>query len=808
MYKHFPLAVFVLLLLATCTTPFFAQTISGFVRTSAGEPAEFATIKLLHFPDSVLVAGTVADGDGAFVFQNLVPGDYRVQCALIGYADVSSAFISLKKDGQVRLEPLLLGASNVLQEATVTAKLPTIERQIDKTVVNVEGSTLAAGNNVLELLQRSPGVVITPQGSVMLEGKSGVTILVDGKPTQLSGDQLLAFLQSMPGESVSKIELITRPSSKYDAEGVSGIINIRLKKNQNLGLNGSFSAGNTQGIHARLRSGLNLNYRPGKINVFGNGNLLQAAQSVGQTIVRYTDGKVFEQTNPLLERFKSQSFKAGADLFASDRHTFGVLVVGNFYQNNARKQNLTQISQEGKSVIDSSLQSLITAPMQNNRLAYNINYRFADTLGNELTFDADRIVFRSTGSNLLDNSYFDLENKLTSSDALFSAIGSDIQIWSLKTDYVKNRKNGWKLETGAKMNWASSMNDIRSEIARGGNTQPDAGRTNRFDYRENIAAAYANVGKKGEKINWQVGLRAEGTDVQGTSTDLYGQVLNNPDTTYGGLFPTAYLQYTLKPMHQLGISYNRRLSRPAYQDMNPFVWQADPYTSERGNPYLRPAYTNALELTYTYKYAASASLGYSRTTDLVNTVARQDGDQIYTQAQNLQQQENISLNINLPLPIKSWWEGYMWLGVWHNQFRSTLADDQLNAGSFGGGCYLGQNFTLPQGYGLEASFWAQFPTQDGFFSNRGISSASIGAKKSLWKKTATVKLAVNDLFHTQRWTQSTDFGSVRGTISNNWESQNVALSFSWNFGNQNLKTRNRDTGGAEDSAGRIKARKE
>jgi len=553
---------------------------------------------------------------------------------------------------------------------------------------------------------------------------------------------------------------------------------------------------------------LNLNYRPGKINVFGNGNVLQAGQSVGQTIERYADGKEFYQINPLVEHFQSQSFKAGADFFVNERSTLGVLVLGNFYRNDSRKDNFTQISNIGSALIDSSLYSKIIAPMQNDRLSYNFNYRFADTLGNELTFDADRIDFGSSGTNRLENQRFDQENKFVKGDVLNSTIGSDIQVWSLKTDYTKNRKNGWKIEAGAKVNWTDSRNDIRSVQEIDGLSQPDAGRTNRFDYRENIAAAYSNVGKQGAKINWQLGLRGERTDVLGASTDLYGQVLNNPDTTYFGLFPTAYLQYTLQPMHQLGLAYNRRLSRPAYQDMNPFVWQIDPYTSERGNPYLRPAYTNSIELTYTYKYAASISIGYNRTTDLVNTVARQEGDQAYTQSQNLQQQDNVSLNLNLPLPIKSWWEGYVWLGVWHNQFQSALADGQLNAGSFGGGCYLSQNFTLKHGYGLEASFWAQFPTREGTFINRGIGSASAGVKKSFWKDRATVKLVVNDLFNTQRWSQSTDFGSVRATISNTWESQNVALSFNWNFGNQNLKTRNRNNGGAQDSDGRIKARKE
>lgn len=808
MFKHFTCCCLALFLQTAFFSNLAAQSMAGTILTAANVPAEFASVRLLRAADSTFVAGTAANSDGGFSFQQVTVGDYRLQGLLIGYADIFSPVIAVKIGDALRLEPLRFASATILQEATVTAKLPTIERQLDKVVVNVEGSTLAAGNNALELLQRSPGVVVTPQGAVMLEGKSGVMVMVDGKPTQLSGDQLVAFLQSMPGESVAKIELIARPSSKYDAEGVSGIINIRLKKNQNLGLNGTFSAGNTQSIHARLRTGLNLNYRPGKINLFGNGNLLDGAQSVGQTIERYANGQVFHQMNPMVEYFGTRSFKAGADFFANDRHTLGVLVLGNFYQNDSRKDNLTQISQEGNALIDSTLRSRIVTPMHNDRLTYNVNYRFADTLGHELTFDADRIAFRSAGTNTLENQRFDRENILLANEALRSTIGSDIMVWSLKTDYVQNHKNGLKLEAGAKVNWTNSNNDIQSTRAADGRSEPDAGRTNRFDYRENIAAAYTNVARQGQKFNWQVGLRAERTAVQGRSTDLYGQVLNNPDTTYLGLFPTAYLQYTLAPMHQLGLAYNRRLGRPAYQDLNPFVWQIDPYTSERGNPYLRPAYTNSVEMTYTYKYAASAALGYSRTTDLVSTIARQVGEQAYTQPQNLNQRDNISLNVNMPLPIKAWWEGYLWLGVWHNQFRSQLADGQLSAGSFGGGCYVSQQFNVGKGYGLEASFWAQFPTREGVFVNRGISSASAGAKKSLWDNKATLKIAINDLFGTQRWMESVDFGSVRGTIRNTWESQNIALSFTWNFGNQNLKTRNRKSGGAEDSDERIKARKE
>jgi len=797
MYKHFlfcSLFFFFQIIAAT------AQTLSGTVRTDAGEPASFVSVRLLSLPDSTLKAGTATDNQGAYRFPNLSSGKYLLQFSLIGNAD---AYSPVSMEGlDVQLNPVVLVASNLLQEAVVSASKPLIERQIDKVVVNVEGSALATGNNVLELLQRAPGVVVTPQGAIMLEGKSGVLLTIDGKSTQLSGDALTAFLQSIPAESISKIELIANPSSRYDAEGISGIINIRLKKNQNLGLNGVLSAGNTQSIHARPRVGLNLNYRPGKVNVFGNAGLSKGAQSVGQSILRISNGLVLDQDNPMVERFGATSVKAGADYFAGDRHTFGVLVLGNFYNNDSWKDNRTAFRNENSAVVDSTLLSKITAQSGNNRLNYNLNYRFADTSGLELTVDADYLTFTGDGNNLL-------ENRLDGTpDVLQTGTRSDIGVWSMKTDLSKNYKNGFKLEAGAKWNKTDSENDIESMRRAGEEWQADPGRTNLFDYRENIAAAYFNLGKQGAKLNWQVGVRTEHTNIQGRSVDLYGQAVNNPDTAYTGFFPTAYLQYTLKPMHQIGLSANRRLSRPAYQDMNPFVWQSDPYNSERGNPYLRPAYTNAVELTYTYRYAASISIGYSRTNDGISTIARQQGEQAYVQPVNLNRQDNFSLNVNMPLPVKPWWEGYLWIGVWHNRFVSQLDEDALDTRTFGGGCYMSQQFKLGRGYQLEGSMWAQFPTSDGIFKNKGIYSVFLGAKKSLFHDNASLKITVNDLFRTQRWNQSLDFGGLRGTITNNWESQNLAIGFTWKFGNQSLKTRNREQGGVGDSEARIKGKKE
>lgn len=800
MYKHLYSATLFFFLLLHATT---AQTLSGVLRTDNSEPAAFAGVRLLSLPDSTLKAGTISDVQGVFRFPKLDSGKYVVQCSLTGYSTTYSSVFQMQGE-DIRLDIITMSSSAMLKEAVISAGRPLVERQIDKVVVNVENSALMAGGNALELLQRAPGVVVTPQGNFMLDGKSGVLVTVDGKSTQLSGDALTAFLQSIPAESVSKLELISQPSSRYDAQGISGIINIRMKKNRAPGMNGTLTGGTTQSIHGRPRVGLNLNYRPGKWNVFGNVGLNKGAQSVNETIVRTSNGQTLDQHNPMTEQFGSTSMKTGADYFANDRHTFGLLVLGNFYNNDAVKNNRTIFRNENSLYADSILAGTVTTQSDNKRLDYNANYRFADTSGMEITVDADYLVFGSNGNNALENqpgfsSYYSV---------LQTGTRSDIDVWSVKGDLSKNFKNGFKLESGAKWNLTQSENDLKSMRQIGGEWQADPGRTNLFDYSEAISAAYVNVGKQAEKFKWQVGLRAEHTDIRGRSVDLSGVAVQNPDTAYLGFFPTAYMQYNLRPMHQIGMSYSRRLSRPAYQDMNPFVWQTDPYNSERGNPYLRPAYTHSVDLTYTYKYAASVSLGFSRTVDLISTIARQQGEQAYVQPVNLNQQDNIRLNINMPLPIRSWWNGYLWLGVWHNRFTSQVEQNALDDSAFGGGCYLSQEFNPGGGYRIEGSLWAQFPSSQGVFRDRGIASVSVGAAKSFFHDKANLKITINDLFGMQRWKQSMDFGGLRASIANTWESRNVAIGFTWKFGNQNLKTRNRDNGGAGDAEARIKGKKE
>jgi hypothetical protein len=802
MYKYATLCIWALFLQVHLS----GQRITGQIIDPTGAPAGFASVRLLLLADSSLVSGVSADSTGAFQLTAPRAGQYCIKAALLGFEDLYSGKIDLQPGQPVTLPTIRLQTSRTLQTVTVNGRKPLIENLPDKVVINIDGSALAAGNSALELLQRSPGVVVTPQDNILLNGKGSTAVMIDGRRVQMDPQQLAAFLKSIPGESIQRIDLIAHPSAKYEAEGLGGIIDIRLKKHLNRGFNGNLSLGNTQGIHRRLRAGVDLNLRLDKLNLFANYNYVDAAQSIEQSIDRLVGTKSFGQTNPKVDTWTSHQFKTGADWAFDDRHTLGVFVLGNAYDNTTRATSATLIRQAGAARIDSSLQGSSINPERNTRLDYNLNYRFADTLGAEWTFDADRIAFRMRGSNTLDNRYFNDAYQPTGVDAIHSDLQTDVALWSLKTDWVKSRKNGLKTEAGARINWTATMNDIAGATSMdNGAFVPAPGRTNRADFRERLAAAYGNIGRQTGKWNWQAGLRIEHTDLTGASTDIAGTQTGIRDQHYTDLFPNAFAQYNLSANHQLGAYYGRRISRPAYQDLNPFIWQTDPYTSERGNPNLTPAYTQSLELKYTYRQAASLALGYAHTDHLVSTIARQTGDQVYTQPENLARQDNISLNLNVPTPIASWWEGYLWIGVWHNRFRSDLPEGLLDQRSFGGGSWIGQQFKLPYGIQLDVSCWAQFPSIDGMVRNHGIWSLDLGLKKRLLQDKLTLKIGLNDVFKSQKWTESVDFGSVHGIKTNHWESQALAVSLSWNFGKSG-QSRERKSG-AESENGRIKGGK-
>lgn len=609
---------------------------------------------------------------------------------------------------------------------------------------------------------------------------------------------------------VDKVEIISNPGSKYDAQGNAGIINIRLKKNKLQGTNGNLSAGYTQQVHYRTNAGINLNHRQGKVNLFGSynyGNNLQHTKgNLNRLVTAANSTKVFDNNTVDIDPYTSHNFRSGVDVYANKKNTFGLLVSGSIGDNPFKTIGSTNIITNG--ITDSSLQTTNANHSNAKRFNYNANYKYEDTIGNQLNIDADYSTFKNTNDQQVTTNFLNKQNQPYSYGANKLYIATNISIYSLKADYTKElKKQQAKIETGIKYNHVITNNDLDASKWNNNKFTPDTGRSNDFNYIETVIAAYASYGKKYKKLEYQLGVRAEQSTIKGVSTNLKNNRITNPDTAYFNIFPTAFLRYTINDKNNVGLSYSRRINRPNYQDLNPFENIIDAYTTEKGNPFLRPSYGNNLELSYTYRDALNVTFGYSHTKDYSQTVTQQIGEQGFAQPQNVGSQNTSYLNISLPIPITEWWYSYTYMSGFYSQFKGRLPDGDVNTGSFGFTWYLNNSFTLGKGYKAQLSSWGNAATKDALFKTRALGSLDLGFSKTIFKEKGNIKLTVIDILNTQRWRQSVAYANQNFSLDRKWESQAIRLQFSWKFGKQSFSARERNTA-SEDANGRIKSKKD
>lgn len=785
--------------------------IEGIILDENAKPLPFATTLLLKSSDSTLVKAGVTDESGNYIFENFAANTYLVSVTMVGYNKFTSPPISISaENSKITFQPIKLQlSSNELKEVNVTAKKPFIEQQVDKTVVNVENSIVASGNTALEVLEKSPGIIIDQQNDkIKLKNKSGILFMIDGKRNYLSEADLVQMLKNMSSDQIASIEIITNPSSKYDAAGNSGIINIKLKKNQSYGTNGSFSTSagtafipnSTKDLN-RGSVNLNLNYRNQKWNLYGSAS--------GNRSAWYNDNRLdrkvnYENTLSEFNQYSQRngvglgnSTKIGADYFASEKTTIGLMVDGNYWDGNMVGNSSTDITTtSGASVEHSSLNQKIDVAMGRFNLSsnFNIKHNFNDK-GKEMTFDLDYSKFNNTGNQGFTTNYFDANDQLTSTLIQRNNTPTKINIVASKIDFTIPFENKLKMEFGAKSSFVKTDNNfVFEQQQENGTWNIDASKTNYFIYKENVNAAYVNMNKNWEKWSIQAGLRAEHTQSNGNSITQNNTVKRN----YISLFPTFFLNQNINKDHSMRYSYSRRIDRPNYQQLNPFIFFLDPYTYEEGNPYLQPQFTDNFEISYTFKGAASLSLGYANTKDYMAQITEQDDATRVTKAiqRNLENFKNYSANFSFPIPVRKWWMMQNQVSFYYNKFKDdNLLGGQLNIGAFAYNFYTSSTFTLPKNWSAEANMWYDSPSVYGMFRNTKPQYAvNAGIQKSFWEKKGRLKLNVNDIFLTSFWTGKVNYQNMDFTISNRWTSRRAMLTFSYNFGNQNVKSaRKRNT---------------
>ncbi len=686
----------------------YAQTISGRIQDDKAQAIEFATVALHNAKDSTIVKGEISTTNGAFEINGVKSGEYFIDCSFVGFTNYYGAafyFDGSNKD----LGKITLSVSNeLINEVTVKARKPLIEIKADKTILNTDASITSAGSNGLELLRKAPGVSIDNNENIQLKGKNGVRIYIDGKPSYLNEKELANLLKGMNAADIEAIEIITNPSAKFDAQGNAGIINIRLRKNKNFGTNGNINASAGYGRHHKSYIGLNLNNRNKKTNTFGSIGIGNNKNYNSLNLLRDQDGGIFDQKQTQVNTNNPLNGKFGIDYYANKNHTFGFLVNANtqYKDNIFDSQSNTFISSNlTRERIDSTLRASNT--INNNAINANVNfnYRFADTLGNELTIDLDKGYYNNESSSMQPNMYINgVTGKVSTERSFANETPSKIDINTVKIDYTKELKSsGLSLGIGAKYANVKSDNTFLFFNVEDGQRIKDNNQSNKFIYTENVAAAYTNIsGKASKKVNFQVGLRMENTASIGDLRREVGIPSKSDDyvkRNYTNFFPSGALTYTLNENNSFNLTYSRRIDRPSYQDLNPFEWRLDELTFRKGNPRLTPQYNNNYELTYTALQMISTSISYTKSIDVVTDIVEKDVTMLgrsYINYRNLASQENYAMTISSPLPIKSWWNGYISATLYKAFYKARFPEYTFDVATpIATNIYMEHGFTLP-----------------------------------------------------------------------------------------------------------------
>lgn len=545
--------LFITLLFCLALSARAQSIISGTVRDSGGEAVAFANAILFNAVDSQMVKAEITDMDGLFNLTGLSRGTYRLKVSFVGYAPFESGEFTLGDNAVKTFDSILLQPDeNVLEAVEITTERALIEVQPDKTVFNVEGSVNATGNTALELLRKAPGVMVDNDDNIILLGKSGTKIYIDGKPSPLGGEDLAILLRSMQSSEIDAIEIITNPSSKYDAEGDAGIINIRLKKDKNLGANANINLGYNQGFYAKYNGTVNMNYRNKSVNLFGMYSLNSGTWRSTMDFDSYMDA--FNTFTNSMNKYSGNynSFKLGADFFIDKMSTIGFIADGSLYNWSNYSNSISQIFDANTNMPLSDLVAGSEALGDNVNLHANINYRFDNLEGNTWSIDGDFGKYDNLSNSYQPNTYYDPIADTTMDVNIYtSEAPTSILLYTANVDHERKLGNG-KLGAGIKFSYVTTDNTYDFFELINGIEVLDASRSNHFVYEENINAAYINYAFAIDKVNITLGLRAEQTNNTGTLTSLQETEDNTVSRSYLDLFPSGGIAFNINQKTHCG----------------------------------------------------------------------------------------------------------------------------------------------------------------------------------------------------------------------------------------------------------------
>lgn len=794
-------------------SPVFAQS-SGTVRGTVlqnEKPAEGATVSLLRAKDSATVKVSAVNKDGSYAFENVVDGKYVVAATAIGSKRIhSSPFEMNSQQRTVQLPTFhLTPISKSLTDVTVTAKRSLIEQRIDRIIVNVDAAITNIGTSALEVLEKSPGVSVDREGNISLKGKDGVLVLVDGRPTQLSGTDLANMLRNMNSAQLDQIEIMTNPPARYDAAGTSGLINIKTKKSVTAGYNGSATLTYTQGRYPKTAEGFNFNYRNSKVNLFTNlSHNYRKSYSV-LTIQRKlynvsTDAleNYFDQRADMINKGNSYNAKIGADFFVSKKTTLGLTVNGTSSPVTSGNENTTNILTASK-----KLESVTRATVNNNldwkSVSTNLNFRTVlDKKGSELASDFDFMNYNAASDQYMVNSYTDETGSIfRKADTLVGDLPQKIKVYSGRVDYTHPITKTSRFEAGVKSSIVKTDNDASYDSLQYGGVVHDFNRSNHFVYEENINAAYTNLNTSlSKKWSAQFGLRLENTNAKGTQLTT-SETFNRH---YTQLFPTAYFQYKANDKNNFGINFGRRIRRPNYGSLNPFIRFIDRYTYTRGNPNLKPSLSNNIELSHTWRNQITTTLNYTATTDMIDDIIDQKGQEAYKAPANIASLRQYGIAINANTPVAKWWTSTTSFNAFRNRYEGVASGAPITLSQTSFMLTTTQQFKLSKTLSGELNGRFRSGWLDGIMRAKAVGFVGAGLSQQIMKGAGMLRLSVRDIFYTQKFRADSRYGNVDFNFQQRAETRVVSLAFTYKFsGGKKIAPVKRTTGSAGEEEERI-----
>lgn len=790
-----------------------AHKISGKVADAGGQPIATATITLHKKSDSTVLKMAVSNREGIYEFEQIAKGDYLISATAIGFERTFSDVTHITDHSLLVPVIRMNRMANELKAVAVVGRKPMIETKIDRTILNVDAAVSNVGATALEVLEKAPGVTVDKDGNISLKGRQGVQVFIDGKPAYLSGAELVNLLRNMNASQLEQVEIMTNPPAKYDAAGNSGIINLKTKKNKQKGFNGSATAGFTQGHYLRTNESVNLNYRNGKINTFLNYSSYQnnGFQELNiERIYKKEDGKTvdarFQQTTFMPRKNSGNNLKWGLDYSLNKKSTLGFVVSG-FYNpdryNNSNQSFLKDANDQLDSMVLSS--SLMTDRWKNGNL--NLNYRIQiDSTGKEFSADFDYSGYASNNKQQFINTSYNPAGVKMNQYLLNSDIPVHINIYSMKMDYVHPLKKGAKLETGVKSSYVETDNNAAFVTWENGAWVNDENKTNHFDYKENINAAYMNYSRTFGKLGVQAGLRLENTQMDGHQLGNSSRPDSSFKRSYTNLFPTAFFSYEADSINQFGLSIGRRIDRPAYQDLNPFVFFIDNYTYQVGNPYIRPQYTINTELSHTYKGKIVTTVNYSRTNDYANETFDQQGYATVLRQGNIGVYENTGISVSAQITITKWWNASVYSNFNYNRFKGNLYGAELNVEGSNLLFNVNNQFKFEKGWSAELSGFYRTKGVDGQILINPLGQLSGGISKQVLKGKGSIRFVFRDLLYTNRVSGDIIFKQTEAHFNNHRDSRVAGFTFTYRFGKPiKNASGSRKTGGAQEEKNRVKS---